>query len=63
MMGMNNMSYWASWYTDYSIKNALIVTLCQGILKLWILKKSDFYMLWMFFFLYGQSLFGILLIA
>ena len=63
MMGMNNLSYWASWYTDYTIKNALIVTLCQGILKLWILKKSNFYILWMFFFLYGQSLFGILLIS
>ena len=46
-----------------SIKNVLIVTICQGILKIWILKKSSFFIVWMFFFLYGQSLFGIILIA
>ena len=40
LMGMNNLSYWLSWYTDYTIKNVLIVTLCWAILKLYILKFS-----------------------
>ena len=57
------MSYWASWYTDYTIKNIIVVTLCWGILKLWILKQSNGYLIWVFIFLYGQSIFGFILIS
>ena len=63
MMGMGDFAYWASWFTDYTVKNLLISTLCFGIIKFWILTKTEGIMIWTLIFFYGQSIFGLILIA
>ena len=63
MMGMGDFAYWASWFTDYTFKNLLISTLCWAIIKIWILKLTSGLMIWLLIFFYGQSIFGLLLIA
>ena len=53
MMGMGDFAYWASWFTDYTIKNLLISTLCFAIIKFWILVKTEGLMIWTLIFFYG----------
>ena len=63
IMGMSQTSYWASWLTDYTVKNLMISTLTWGIVYKYVFEFSSGYLLWMLIFLYGQSAFGLILVA
>ena len=63
MMGMSELSYWASWFTDYTLKNLVISTVSWGILYMWVFEFSSGMLLWFFIFLYGQSAFGLIMVA
>lgn len=63
MMGLRDMPYWLSWYTYYTIVNTIMVTICWVILYTKVLSKTDGWIIFMMIWLYGQSLFGIMLTA
>ena len=63
MMGMREASYWASWLTDYTLKNLIITTLCWSILYTLVFEFSSGWLLWLLIFVYGQSAFGLILVA
>ena len=58
MMGLNEFAYWASWLLYYLVTIAVIASLCTGVLYATLFKYSSFLMVWLFFFSYGMSLFG-----
>lgn len=63
MMGLGDFAYWASWFTYYTIVNTIISVLTWVILFTKVTPKTEgwisFFMVWLF----GQSLFGILLVT
>jgi ABC-2 family transporter protein len=62
MMGMGEFAYWLSWFTYFTIVNTILVTLSWGILMINSLPLNAGGFLWLFIWLYGESLFGLLLI-
>jgi hypothetical protein len=62
MMGMGEFAYWFSWYAYYTIINLVLVSLVWIILMINAFSKTSAVGLWVFIFLYGQSLFGLILI-
>lgn len=62
MMGMGEFAYWFSWFSYFTIVNTILVTLCWGILMINSLPLNSGGFLWLFIWLYGESLFGLLLI-
>ena len=63
MMGLKDLPYWASWLTYYSLTNTVLTFLVWIILYLKVVSKSDGWILFLLVWLYGQSLFGIILIT
>ena len=63
MMGLGDFAYWASWFTYYTIVNTAISLLTWVIMCYSIMTKSDPIILFLVIWLYGQSLFGLLLIT
>jgi len=63
MMGLKDLPYWASWLTYYSLTNTVLTFLVWIILYLKAVSKSDGRILFLLVWLYGQSLFGIILIT
>lgn len=62
MMGMGELSYWFSWLTYYTIVNTVLVTLSWAVLMINCLDRGSGSYIWLFMWLYGQSLFGLLMI-
>lgn len=58
MMGMRDCTYWLSWYAYYSLVSLVVVTLAWFVLIWNVVQYSNLFLLWVFFFLYGQSVFG-----
>ena len=63
MMGLRDMPYWMSWYVYYTIVNTIMVTIVWVILYSKVLSKTEGWIIYLLIWLYGQSLFGIMLIA
>ena len=63
MMGLADFPYWASWYTYYTILNTSIALLTWLIMILGIIGKTDGWIVFCIVWLYGQSLFGLILIT
>ena len=63
MMGLKDFPYWASWFTYYTVVNTIISGITWVIMMTSITTKSSPLILWFTVWLYGQSLFGILLIT
>lgn len=63
IMGMSDFSYWLSWWTYYTIVNTLLVTGAWAALNINVFPIQSSFILWITIWLYGQSLFGLLLIA
>ena len=59
MMGLVDFSYWASWFFYYLILVTIISGLCIGILCINVIKYSNRGLVFLFFELYGVSLFGL----
>jgi len=63
MMGLGDFAYWSSWLAYYTIINSAIVLLTWGILQINAFHKKSAFLLFVFMWLYGQSLFGIIMIV
>jgi len=63
MAGVTNVSYWASWWIFFTLKNIVISTVSTIILSLGVFKLHSGLMIWLMLFFFGQSLFGLALIA
>lgn len=59
MMGLTDFSYWLSWFTYYVIIVTLITILCLIILGPVVFKNSNIGYIFLFFWIFGISLFGL----
>jgi hypothetical protein len=57
-MGMTDTPYWMSWFFYYSIINTLVTTLSWIFLLPAVINYSQPMYLWIFFWLYGEAVFG-----
>jgi hypothetical protein len=63
MMGMSDLPYWLSWYTHYTMINTLVsLVVSIGLMGL-VFENSSGFVTFMFAWIYGQSLFGIVIIS
>jgi len=63
MMGMGDLAYWFSWFVFYSTISTVIITIAWGILCINVIGAGTNVMyVWLYFFLYGESLFGQILV-
>lgn len=58
IMGMTDLPYWMSWFIFYSVINTVVSTLCWGILLKQVINYSQSFYIWLFFWLYGEAVFG-----
>ena len=58
IMGMTDLPYWLSWFVFYTVINTVVTTLSWGILMIAVIKYSQPFYLWIFFWLYGEAVFG-----
>lgn len=58
IMGMKDSAYWLSWYVYYTFCNFLIAFICTTVLLFNIIKLGDFLFTFLFFFVFGNSVFG-----
>jgi hypothetical protein len=63
IMGMTDFPYWLSWFTSFSIINLVMVTACWAILMINIISWKSSFFLFAIIWIYGQSLFGLVLIT
>jgi hypothetical protein len=63
MMGLTELAYWSSWLVYYLITNTFISLLSTIILTTTLLKFSSSWLVFNYFWLYGLSLFGYILIC
>lgn len=63
MMGLRDGAYWSSWFTYYTIVNTVISVITWSIMTFAIEIKSDSWIVFLIVWLFGQSLFGIILIT
>lgn len=59
MMGLNDFSYWLSWWIYYIVITTVISGLCIGVLSINVLKYSNKGLVFLIFWVYGNSLFGL----
>jgi hypothetical protein len=62
MMGMSDFAYWLSWFLYYTTVNTVLVSCAFGILMIRSLNRESAFFIWLFIWLYGESLFGLLII-
>jgi len=58
MMGMNDLSYWLSWFVYYTILNTVIATISWAVLLINVINYSNIWFIWTYFWLYGEAVFG-----
>jgi hypothetical protein len=63
MMGMSEFAYICSWFCYYTIINTIVTTLSWLLLAFVVFKHSNVYIVWLILWLFGQTLFGLVLIA
>ena len=61
MMGMTDFPYWLSWFVHFTIINTILSTVAWAILCINVITYSDKFLILAFFWLYGESIFGIIL--
>lgn len=62
MMGLGDFAYWSSWLAHYTIINTIITIVCWLILLINVFQRKSAGLLFLMIWLYGQSLFGLILI-
>ena len=60
-MGMTDSPYWLSWFSHYTLINTVISTLAWLILCTNTINHSNKFLIFLFFWLYGESTFGLIL--
>ena len=63
MMGLSESAYWMSWFLYWLMLDLVISTSCALILDNFLLVYSDFWPIWLFFFLFGLALFGFVILC
>ena len=58
IMGMTDLPYWLSWFIFYTVINTVVTTLSWGILMTKVINYSQPSYIWLFFWLYGEAVFG-----
>lgn len=58
MMGMGDTAYWISWYVFYSTITIMIVTIAVGVLSINVITNTSLIYVWLYFFLFGNAIFG-----
>lgn len=58
MMGMSDVSYWLSWFVHYTIINTVIATIAWLVLLTNLIQFSRLFYIWIYFWLYGEAVFG-----
>jgi hypothetical protein len=58
MMGLTDSSYWLSWFTYYVIVVTIISVICLAILAKTVFPHSTKGIVFLYFWVYGISLFG-----
>lgn len=58
MMGLKDFPYWMSWFITYFIEVTVISIICIVIISFKVLVHSDLILIFIFFWIYGISLFG-----
>jgi hypothetical protein len=58
IMGMTDLAYWLSWWSFFSLQVTMVTILGLIILKAQVFPNSDGFLLFLFFWIYGMSLFG-----
>ena len=61
MMGMLDSAYHTSWFIFFFFQ-MLFVTVLITIMSIWVFPNSNFVLIFLFYFLYGLSLFGYMMI-
>ena len=61
MMGMTDTPYWLSWFTHYTLINTILSLLAWIILCINALNHSNKFLILAFFWLFGESTFGLIL--
>lgn len=59
MMGLNDFSYWLSWWVYYFIIVTIISLLVTAVVSFRVFKFSNKGLLFLVFWIYGLSLFGL----
>jgi len=58
IMGMTDLPYWLSWFVFYTCINTVVSTLAWFFLLFNVINYSNPMYLWIFFWLYGEAVFG-----
>ena len=61
MMGLTDFSYWCSWFTYYIIVVIIISILCTIIVSINVIRYTNRFIIFLYFFVYGSSLFGLII--
>ena len=61
MMGMTDFPYWLSWFVHYTIVNSILTLIAWAILCINVMNYSHKGLILLFFWLYGQSIFGLII--
>lgn len=63
MMGLLDTPYWLSWLTYYSIVNTAMSSIVWVVLYSKVMSKTQGWILFAIIWLFGQSLFGLILVT
>ena len=58
IMGMTDLPYWLSWFVFYTLMNTIVTTMAWGFLLPSVIHYSNKGYMWLFFWLYGEAIFG-----
>jgi hypothetical protein len=58
MMGLTDTPYWLSWFCFYTFQNTILVTAAWLILCINCIEYSKKGEIWLFLWLYGEAVFG-----
>ena len=58
IMGMTDLPYWMSWFVYYTFINTMLSTVAWISLLFNVINWSNPVYIWLFFWLYGQAVFG-----
>jgi ATP-binding cassette subfamily A (ABC1) protein 7 len=58
MMGMTDLPFWLSWFAYFTIQNTIISLIAWGVLCINVIVYSNKGLILIFFWLFGESIFG-----
>mmetsp|Transcript_36984 Transcript_36984/g.26869 ORF Transcript_36984/g.26869 Transcript_36984/m.26869 type:complete len:155 (-) Transcript_36984:1494-1958(-) len=63
IMGLNYLAYWLSWLAYYTLVNTVLSWLMVCVLLINSVNYTETFLLWLMIWLFGQSLFGMIIIT